>query len=134
MKTVIIIDDSLLIRLMLQKFFTKEMGLNVTAMGSDGNDAVKLYKKYTPDLVILDLNMPAKNGIIAYKEILDEFPNAKIVICSTIKAPSVIIDSLNYGVLTYIKKPLLFYDYEFVNNFKIDIHETLNYSLENLRS
>lgn len=128
MKNVIIIDDSLLIRLMLKKFLTEEMGLKVVAMGVDGNDAVILYQKHKPDLMILDLNMPEKDGILAFKELFEEFPTAKIILCSTIKDSSVIVNALNSGISTYIKKPLTLYDPQFVKNLKIDIEEVIGFN------
>jgi len=56
------------------------VGVKVVSVGHDGNDAVELYKKYRPDVLFSDLNMPQYDGIYALEEIRNLDPNAKIVI------------------------------------------------------
>jgi len=54
--------------------------LDVLATGMNGMDAIKLYKKYHPDLIFVDLKMPQYDGFYAIEKIIDTNPNAKIVI------------------------------------------------------
>ena len=68
---VVVVDDSMLVRLQLKKFFEEEMKFEVAALGNDGNDAVALYKQHKPDLITIDLTMPNKDGFEALKEIID---------------------------------------------------------------
>ena len=67
---VVVIDDSMLVRLQLKKFFEEEMEFEVAAVGNDGNEAVKLYEEHKPDLITIDLTMPNKDGFEALKEII----------------------------------------------------------------
>ena len=56
------------------------IGVNVLATANDGDQAVSMYKKYRPDIVFTDLNMPKYDGFYAIEKITDVNPNAKIVV------------------------------------------------------
>ncbi|MBF0102337.1 MAG: response regulator [Desulfobacterales bacterium] len=121
-KTVIIIDDSEFLIQQLKKFFINELKLNVVATGKDGNEAIALYRQFHPDLITLDITMPNKTGEDAVKEIIAEFPDAKILIISAVRGDS-ILDCMAYGAKGYIEKPLYFSETEFVDDFKKTIEE-----------
>ena len=55
-------------------------GINVIAKGYDGEQAYQLYKTLTPDIVILDMNMPNYDGAYALEKIKQDYPDAKIVV------------------------------------------------------
>jgi len=76
--TAIAIDDS---RVDLQLFIDilRIIGIQVLASGTDGKDAVRLYKKYTPDIVFTDIMMPENDGFYALEEIRKFNPQAKVV-------------------------------------------------------
>jgi CheY-like chemotaxis protein len=57
----------------------KILGLNVVARGYNGKDAVRLYKKYRPDIVFTDIMMPESDGFYALEEIRKLDPHAKVV-------------------------------------------------------
>jgi len=56
------------------------IGVNVVAVGHDGKAAIDIYKKYTPDIVFLDLMMPGDDGIYAFKEIRAMDSDATIIV------------------------------------------------------
>ena len=56
------------------------IGLEVLAKGANGKDAIKLYKKYRPDLIFVDMIMPKYDGFYAIKNIKDADPKARIVV------------------------------------------------------
>ncbi len=55
------------------------IGVRVLASGSDGKDAIRLYKKYNPDIVFTDIMMPEADGFYALEEIRKFDPHAKVV-------------------------------------------------------
>ena len=122
---VVVIDDSMLVRLQLKKFFEEEMEFEVAAVGNDGNDAVKLYEEHKPDLITIDLTMPNKDGFEALKEIIAAHPDARVLICSAIKDPAKVTQTLENGARGYIKKPLQLTNAEYVERIKDDIEEAL---------
>ena len=78
MPTAIVIDDD---RVSTQLFtdVLKMMNIQVLASGYDGKDAVRLYKKYNPDIIFTDIMMPENDGFYALKEIRKLDPHAKVV-------------------------------------------------------
>ena len=82
----------------------------VVAIAKDGQEAVNLAREHHPDLVIMDYNMPKKDGREALKEIkadatLREIP---IVVLTTSKDEEDILRSYNLGANSYITKPVTF--------------------------
>jgi two-component system chemotaxis response regulator CheY len=124
-KTVVIVDDSKFLIKQIVEFFENQLGFQVMATGTDGNQAVELYKKHKPDLITLDITMPNKDGIDALKEIVKEFPDAKILMISAVRG-SAMLECMNAGAKGYVEKPLKFSDNEFVNDFKETVNEVFN--------
>lgn len=77
--TVMIVDDELFFREMLRELLVNA-GFKVVAEALDGNDAIDKYRIHRPDITIMDIFMPEKNGIDAIKEIIAFDANAKILI------------------------------------------------------
>lgn len=81
LRSVIIVDDEEDCRYSLQQ--TLELsGVDVIGTGSDGLEAFKLYEKYLPDVVVLDLNMPNYDGNYAMEKIKEKYPTARIIVVS----------------------------------------------------
>jgi len=81
MTSIIIVDDQSNI-VEASVAYLESYGLEVLGIGYDGNDAVALYKRLKPDVVLLDMNMPVYDGAYAVNEIKKTDPNAKIIVCS----------------------------------------------------
>ncbi len=78
MPTAIVIDDDIV----TTQLFTdvlRMIGVKILASGFDGKDAVRLYKKYNPDIVFTDIMMPENDGFYALKEMRKFDPHAKVV-------------------------------------------------------
>ena len=125
MPKVAIVDDALLIRIQMKKFFEDIMNFEVVGQGADGNDAVKLYREKQPDIMTLDLTMPNKSGVEAIREIMHENSSARILVVSAIKEASMITEALHLGAKGFVNKPLQFSSEEFVESFKEDIADAL---------
>jgi len=76
-----IADDELFFRKLLRDILVEE-GFIVVAEAEDGIEAVERYCLHRPEITIMDIYMPGKNGIDAMKEILLLDKNAKVLICS----------------------------------------------------
>jgi two-component system chemotaxis response regulator CheY len=101
--TVVLADDEASYRILWKKI-VKGLGLEVVGEASNGQEAVDLYKKLQPDLLLLDVNMPIKNGQDALKEICSEFPGAFVVMMTAQRESGVISDCFVYGAADYIPK------------------------------
>ena len=125
MPKVAIVDDALLIRIQMKKFFEDIMNFEVVGQGADGFDAIRMYRDKKPDLMTLDLTMPNKSGVEAIREIMQENPDARILVVSAIKEASMITEALHLGAKGFVNKPLQFSSEEFVESFKEDIADAL---------
>jgi two-component system chemotaxis response regulator CheY len=121
-KTVVIVDDSNFLIKQIVDFFENQLGFQVLGTGNDGYEAIELYRKHKPDLITLDITMPNKNGMDAMKQILMEYPNAKIIMISAVRG-NAMLECIHSGAKGYIEKPLKFSDSEFVDDLKETVNE-----------
>ncbi len=79
--------------------------VEVTAIASNGVQAVEMTKEYHPDIVILDINMPAMDGLTAYKHIIEEYPGTGCIIISAENDPTTVKAATSMGIQEYLVKP-----------------------------
>ncbi len=103
-KKVILIDDDKLVTISLKTILENNGEIEVVATGMDGDDAIELYKKYKPDVVLMDIQMKNKSGLSAAEEILHENDSAKILLLTTFQDDEYIVKALNIGAKGYILK------------------------------
>ena len=103
MVKIIIIDDDYLVVNSLKTIITAS-GIEVLAVGYDGLEAIELFKKYKPDLILMDIRMEGLNGIEATREILKLDPQAKILLITTFQDEEYISSALSLGCRGYILK------------------------------
>ncbi len=104
---IIICDDQDIVREGLQTILDTEKTIEVLNTATDGQDLLdKLALQGTslPDLILLDLKMPIKNGIQATKEIRRSYPQIKILILTTYAEDQWVIDALKAGASGYLLK------------------------------
>lgn len=101
---IIIVDDDSLVALSLKTILESSEEIEVVATGNDGTEAIELYKKYLPDILLMDIQMKQMSGIEAGKIILSEFPNARILYLTTFSDNEYIMEALQIGAKGYILK------------------------------
>lgn len=102
-RRVLIADDDPLIRMDLAEMLTEE-GFEVVGQVGDGERAVDLARKLRPDLVILDVKMPGKDGIQAAAEIAAA-QIAPVIILTAFAERDLIQRALDAGAMAYLAKP-----------------------------
>lgn len=105
-KTVMIVDDELFFRKLLGNILVEE-GFTVVAEAADGVEAVEKYSLHRPDVSILDIYMPRKNGFDATQDILSMNPKAKVLICSGLGYDEDVKAALAIGARDVILKPFI---------------------------
>ena len=104
MKSVLIVDDSVVSRKMLAKLI-ESSGYTVASQAINGKEALELYKKLSPDVVTMDITMPEMNGMDALKMIRDYDPNAKVVLITAAGQTEKKEQAMASGAAAFIVKP-----------------------------
>lgn len=123
MPTAIIVDDSPIVRMQLRQIL-KRVGATVVAEAASGDQVTALYKQHRPDLVTLDIVMPGKDGVTAAIELLREFPDATIVMCTSLTTRDKILACQKAGVCHYVLKPFEAKRVEQIFQFALDRNRT----------
>lgn len=105
---IIIVDDDFLVTTALKTILEATGKVTVVATGTDGTDAVALYREYHPDILLTDIQMKEMTGLEATETIRKEFPDAKILLLTTFSDDEYIVKSLKLGAKGYLLKQ----DYE----------------------
>ena len=109
MARIMIADDSDAIRMVLRDILA--IGRHeFVAEATNGSEAVEKFNETNPDLLLLDMAMPKKDGISALKEILNTNPNAKIIMITASDNINTMKECINSGALAYLLKPFNFED------------------------
>ncbi|MBS1808943.1 MAG: response regulator transcription factor [Acidobacteria bacterium] len=107
---VMVIDDHQIVRQGLVSLINTEADLAVIAEGSDGKQAVELFRQHQPDVTLMDLRMPVLGGVDATKAIRQEFPTARIIVLTTFDGDEDIYRALQAGAQSYLLKGVSFED------------------------
>ncbi len=125
MARILIVDDSSYMASAVKRFMEGE-GHEVVATGEDGFEGTALYKEHKPDLVIMDITMPNKDGRDCLAEIMEFDPAARVLVVSgSVKELSIIMECLNMGAKGYVEKPLKFADEQFCQDFRGTVQKAL---------
>lgn len=100
----LIVDDSEAPLRYLEWFLTRG-GHEVIGMGRNGQEAVELFERLQPDVVVMDVIMPRLNGLDALDIIHRMNPQAKVVIASALRSCETAVDSERRGASYFLCKP-----------------------------
>ena len=104
MKKVLIIDDSSLMRRLLRNIVIKN-GFDVVGEATNGKLGVEKYKELNPDIVTMDLVMDEMNGIEALRLIIEENPDANVIMVSSMGQEVIVRDAIVTGAKDFLLKP-----------------------------
>ena len=100
----IVVDDDRLVVDSLKIILGAQPQIEVVGTGADGNDAVALYAEHAPDIALLDIQMPGRDGLSAAREILERDPAARVVFLTTFSDDEYIVSALKLGARGYLIK------------------------------
>ena len=101
---IVIVDDDCLVTEALKTILQINGDVEVIATGIDGEDACRLYRQYCPDVLLMDIRMKGMNGLEASEHILQECPEAKILLLTTFLDDEYIVRALRLGAKGYLLK------------------------------
>lgn len=103
---IIIVDDHQLFREGVKRILAFEDSFEVVAEGDDGAEVASLYEAHSPDVILMDINMPRMNGVEATENLLEKHPEAKVIMLSIHDDESYVTHALKTGALGYMLKEM----------------------------
>jgi DNA-binding NarL/FixJ family response regulator len=101
---VLVVDDDRLVTSSLKTILESDKGIEVVATGNNGEQAVELYKKHRPDILLIDIRMDGMTGLDAAEKIIKEDRQAKVLFLTTFSDDEYIIKAFQIGAKGYILK------------------------------
>ncbi len=109
---IIVIDDQAVVRQGFVSLINTVHDMAVIAEGTNGQQALELYRRHAPDVVLMDLRMPVMGGVDAIKALRREFPSARVIVLTTFDGDEDIYRSLQAGAQGYLLKDMFFEELE----------------------
>lgn len=100
----LIVDDQKILTQGLKMILDLEEDIEVTAVASNGQEALSLCHWQCPDVILMDIKMPIMNGVEATEKISALFPSTRIIILTTFHDKEFIFDALKKGACGYLLK------------------------------
>tara|TARA_A100000164_G_scaffold139139_1_gene123619 strand:- start:189 stop:599 length:411 start_codon:yes stop_codon:yes gene_type:complete len=105
-KTVLIVDDSKLMRLIIRKILSVDSNFEIIAEASNGIEALKEIEKQVPDLILLDIEMPEMDGVETLKQVRAKYSTKVIIVSSLAQVGSSRAAEVNQlGADAIVEKP-----------------------------
>ena len=101
---VLIADDHAVVRQGLRTLIGTEPGMEVIGEAADGVEAVQMARAFQPDVILLDMVMPRKDGLETIRDIKDENPEARILVLTSFSDDDKVFPAIKSGALGYLLK------------------------------
>jgi DNA-binding NarL/FixJ family response regulator len=101
---IVIVDDDQLVASSLKIILGAEPEIEIAATGYSGQEAIELYQKYQPDILLMDIRMEGMTGLEAAEKILEREPEALILFLTTFSDDEYIVKALKMGAKGYLLK------------------------------
>jgi DNA-binding NarL/FixJ family response regulator len=102
--TVLLAEDHMIVREGFRKMLELEDDFEIVGEAQDGRQAVALAKKFRPDVVLMDIAMPLLNGLEATRQILKDFPTAKVLMLSAHSDDAYVNNATESGAMGFLLK------------------------------
>jgi len=101
---ILVVDDHPIVRSGLTSVLSTQADFDVVGEASNGEEAITAASRLEPDLVLMDLRMPAKNGVDASAAILAERPSTRVVVLTTYASDGEVLRAIEAGAVGYLLK------------------------------
>ena len=102
-KRIMVVDDSRMVFLQIEALLA-DSDYEIVAYCQDGNEALEQYGQVKPDLVTMDIIMPGMDGLETVQAILEEYPDAKIVMLSSLAYEDTFTEAREVGAKAFLDK------------------------------
>ncbi|MFF1923565.1 response regulator [Streptomyces sp. NPDC058221] len=101
---VVVVDDEELVRMALRLVIDGEPDLTVVAEAADGNAAIDVVDEHRPDVVLMDVRMPGRDGLSTTREILSRPAPPRVLMLTTFDSDDLVLGALRAGALGFVLK------------------------------
>lgn len=101
---IVLVDDHEMVRIGVSAYLQSQADMEVIGEAVNGKEAVDLVLSLRPDIVLMDMVMPIMNGAEATKEIISQWPEAKIMIVTSFLDDDKVYPALEAGAVSYVLK------------------------------
>lgn len=101
---ILIADDHAIVREGLRSLIATESGMELVGEATDGVEAVTQARLLQPDVILMDMAMPRKDGLTAIREIKQELPDARILVVTSFAEDDKVFPAIKSGALGYLLK------------------------------
>lgn len=101
---VVLVDDQSLVREGLKSLLEAQPDIRIVAEADNGQTALEMIQKNTPDVVLMDVRMPVMDGVAATQAIAEQFPQIKVLILTTFDDEAFVGDAVRAGAKGYLLK------------------------------
>ena len=101
---VMIVDDHLIVRMGLKQILEQTEEFEVVGEAVDGEAAVRVAAEVSPDVVVMDVMMPVKDGVEACREIMEISPETRVVMLTASTEENAVVEALAAGATGYLQK------------------------------
>ena len=109
---IMVIDDQAVVRQGFVALINTVSDMTVVAEGTNGHQALELYRLHRPDVTLMDLRMPQLGGVEAIAAMRKDFPDARVIVLTTFDGDEDIYRSLQAGAQGYLLKDVFFNELE----------------------
>lgn len=103
---ILLVDDHEVVRLGLRALLSRYEQFEVVAEAGDADEALEMTLQHEPDVVVMDIRLPGKNGVEATQEIMQRRPETKVVMLTSYAEDDVLIDAIAAGASGYVLKQI----------------------------
>ncbi|TVR66784.1 MAG: chemotaxis response regulator protein-glutamate methylesterase [Gemmatimonadales bacterium] len=103
----LVVDDAVVVRRMVSDVLDEDPGIEVAGVAANGRIALQKVPQVSPDVIILDVEMPVMDGLETLKALGKEYPDLPVIMFSTLteRGAEVTLDALSLGASDYVTKP-----------------------------
>ena len=106
MPRILLVDDHEVVRLGIKALLTRHSQFQVVAEAGTAEEAVLQALQHQPDVIIMDIRLPGKSGIVATEEITQKLPGTKVIMLTSFAEDDMLFDAIIAGASGYILKQI----------------------------
>ncbi len=103
---IILVDDHEIVRLGLRTLLARYGQFEIVAEASDAPEALAMVELHRPDVVVMDIRLPGKNGVEVTQEITELYPDVRVIMLTSYADEDVLFDAIAAGASGYVLKQI----------------------------